>query len=277
LNQESCLDANNVTIDESESTISMQPVEYAPEPSDRGNEDQKDVIEHNETLEAKLAFEKAKREERRRRRQQIHDALMARDVKDEPMDYEGIIDQEAAAETETKTFKIRDLMTPMKRAIKLPEVMKMDIQKPFICEPFPFQAPDPFDDFDAPSVLDVNPHIIPECLAVRQSYTTKYLRGIQRCLKENVYDYRATPEFDPLFPDPDPEIPSLAEAIAREKEEKIRLFRREQVDKDRERMPPPALPIPQTPSSTSEDSNSSFPNGQSSNIGNNNPGGKEEM
>jgi hypothetical protein len=100
------------------------------------------------------------------------------------------------------------------------------------------------------------------------------LRGIQRCLKENVYDYRLNPEFDPMFDQPDPEIPTLAEALLREKEDRMRLFRRDQADKDRERMPPP--PIPQTPSTSDESNSPQFPNGQSNSMVNNGSASKGE-
>jgi hypothetical protein len=247
----------------------MQPVDFFNESFDRGNEAQRDVMEYNENPES---FEQTKFEERKRRRNEIHNALMTRDVvkNNSSLEYQNM-DEEPIPQ---KTFKIRDLMTPTKRAIRLPDVMKMDIQKPFIVEAFPFPPVDSFEDSDVPSILDNIPHTIPECLAVRQSYTTKYLRGIQRCLKENVYDYRLNPEFDPMFDQPDPEIPTLAEALLREKEDRMRLFRRDQADKDRERMPPP--PIPQTPSTSDESNSPQFPNGQSNSMGNNGLASKGE-
>uniref|UniRef100_A0AC35GGB0 C2H2-type domain-containing protein n=1 Tax=Panagrolaimus sp. PS1159 TaxID=55785 RepID=A0AC35GGB0_9BILA len=210
----------------------MQPVDFFNESFDRGNEAQRDVMEYNENPES---FEQTKFEERKRRRNEIHNALMARDAvkNNSSLKYQNMNEEPIPQ----KTFKIRDLMTPIKRAIRLPDVMKMDIQKPFIVEPFPFPPVDPFEDSEASSILDNIPHTIPECLAVRQSYTTKYLRGIQRCLKENVYDYRLNPEFDPI-------------------------------------MPPP--PIPQTPSTSDESNPPQFPNGQSNSMGNNGSASKGE-
>lgn len=114
---------------------------------------------------------------------------------------------------------------------------------------------------------------------MRQSYTTRYLRGVQRCLKENLYDYKTDPLFDPMYAEPDSEIPTLQEALLKEKEDKARIFKREIVDRqaerDRERMPPP--PVPQTPSTSDESgSNTPFPNGHASSLGVNGSQVKEE-
>ena len=82
-----------------------------------------------------------------------------------------------------------------------------------------------------------------------------------------------------MYEFPDKDIPTLAEAIAKEKEEKMKLFRRDsdrQAEKDRNLMPPPPPPVPQTPSS--DDAASPFPNGQTATVvpSNNGPPPKDE-